>query len=125
LPPSWKVNVERLEEFVQVLPHRRRHVFEFRNPSWNVTPFFEVLRKHNAAYCIYELAGFQSAIEITAHFTYVRLHGPGNAYPGNYSREQLPRWAQRIEEWRKQLKHALVYFDSHQAAFAAKNALAW
>ena len=123
LPPSWKVNVERFEEFVQVLPRRRRHVFEFRNPTWNVTPVFKVLRRHNAAYCIYELAGFQSPIEITADFTYVRLHGPGNAYQGNYSGEQLGVWAKRIEAWRKQLKHMFVYFDNDQAAFAPKNAL--
>jgi len=123
LPPSWKVNVERLEEFVRVLSRRHRYVFEFRNPTWNMPPVFEILRKHNAAYCIYELAGFQSPIEITADFTYVRLHGPGNAYQGNYSGKQLRAWEKRIEAWRKQLTHTFIYFDNDQAAFAPKNAL--
>ena len=123
LPPSWKVNVERFEEFVRALPRRRRYAFEFRNPTWNIPPIFEVLRKHNAAYCIYELAGFYSPIEITADFTYVRLHGPGNAYQGDYSAGQLRAWAKRIEVWRTELKHTFVYFDNDQAAFAAKNAL--
>jgi uncharacterized protein YecE (DUF72 family) len=123
LPPSWKVNVERLEEFVRALPRRRRYAFEFRNPSWSIPRVFEVLRKHNAAYCIYELAGFQSPIEITADFTYVRLHGPGKAYQGNYSVRQLRVWAKRIETWRTKLKHTFVYFDNDQAAFAPKNAL--
>jgi uncharacterized protein YecE (DUF72 family) len=123
LPPSWKVNVDRLQAFLSSLPRTHRYVFEFRNPTWNVAPVYEVLRKHNAAFCIYELAGFQSPIEMTADFTYIRLHGPGNKYQGDYSRSTLRNWAKRIENWRKELKHAFVYFDNDQAAFAPKNAL--
>jgi len=37
LPPGWKLNRERLEEFLATLPKRRRCVFEFRNPTWNVS----------------------------------------------------------------------------------------
>lgn len=36
LPPGWKVNVERLEEFLSGLPRRHRYTFEFRNPTWYV-----------------------------------------------------------------------------------------
>jgi uncharacterized protein YecE (DUF72 family) len=123
LPPSWKVNVDRLDQFLTALPRTHRYAFEFRNPTWNVAPVYEALRRHNAAYCIYELAGFQSPIEITADFTYVRLHGPGNKYQGDYSRQILRNWARRIEAWRRKLKHVFVYFDNDQAGFAPKNAL--
>jgi uncharacterized protein YecE (DUF72 family) len=123
LPPSWKVNAERLDKFLTALPRRYRYVLEFRNPTWNVAPVYEVLRRHNAAYCMYELAGFQSPIEITADFTYVRLHGPGNKYQGDYSGKILRNWAKRIEAWRRELKHIFVYFDNDQAGFAPKNAL--
>lgn len=122
LPPAWKVNVERLDEFLSGLPRGHRYVFEFRNETWNVPPVYEVLRKHNAAFCIYELAGFLSPVEVTADFTYVRLHGPGNKYQGDYSAEILRTWADRIKEWQKNLKHIFVYFDNDQAGFAAKNA---
>ena len=123
LPPSWKVNVDRLDQFLAALPRTHRYAFEFRNPTWNVAAVYEALRRHNAAYCIYELAGFQSPIEITADFTYVRLHGPGNKYQGDYSRQILRNWAKRIEAWRRKLRHVLVYFDNDQAGFAPKNAL--
>ncbi|HKV81040.1 MAG TPA: DUF72 domain-containing protein [Candidatus Sulfotelmatobacter sp.] len=123
LPPSWKVNVDRLDQFLAALPRTHRYAFEFRNPTWNVAPVFEALRRHNAAYCIYELAGFQSPIEITADFAYVRLHGPGNKYQGDYSRQILRNWARRIEAWRRKLGHVFVYFDNDQAGFAPKNAL--
>jgi len=82
-----------------------------------------VLRRHNAGFCIYEPAGFQSPNEITADFTYLRLHGPGNKYQGDYSRSTLRSWAKRIENWGKELTHVFVYFDNDQAAFAPKNAL--
>lgn len=123
LPPSWKVNAERLDQFLSGLPPSHRYVFEFRNETWNTHQVYEVLRRHNAALCIYELAGFQSPLEITADFTYIRLHGPGNKYQGDYSQPILRAWAKRIEAWRKTLRHIFVYFDNDQAGFAAKNAL--
>ena len=111
--------------FLATLPTTHRYVFEFRNPTWNVGPVYEVLERHNAAFCIYELAGFQSPVEVTADFTYVRLHGPGNQYQGITARSEnsLRSWAKMIEVGRTELEHAFVYFDNDQAGFAAKNAL--
>jgi uncharacterized protein YecE (DUF72 family) len=125
LPPSWKLNLERLENFLAGLPRHHRYVFEFRNPTWNVPEVYAALKQYNAAYCIYELAGFQSPIEVTADFTYIRLHGPGaNKYQGDYRDSALRTWVERIEAWRRELKHIFVYFDNDQAGFAPKNALA-
>jgi len=124
LPPHWKLNLERLEQFLEGLPKHHRYVFEFRNPTWNVSEVYELLNRYNAAYCVYELAGFQSPIQITADFAYVRLHGPGaNKYQGHYTEQTLRTWAARIEAWRNELKHIFVYFDNDQAAYAPKNAL--
>lgn len=123
LPPGWKVNVERLDAFLAGLPPAHHYVFEFRNESWNVQPVYEVLRRRNAAFCVHELGGFQSPIEITADFTYVRLHGPENKYRGDYTVAALRGWARRMEQWQKKLRHIFVYFDNDQAGLAAKNAL--
>jgi uncharacterized protein YecE (DUF72 family) len=123
LPPSWKVNLARLEQFLNYLPPRHHYVFEFRNDSWNSQQVFDLLRRHNAALCMFELAGYQSPMELTADFAYIRLHGPGNKYQGDYTAAQLRAWANRIESWSKTLKHVFIYFDNDQAGFAAKNAL--
>jgi len=82
LPPKWKVNLERLESFLQALPTEHHYAFEFREPTWHNEQVYEVLRRHNAAYCIHELAGFHTPILLTADFSYVRLHGPGEKYQG-------------------------------------------
>jgi len=125
LPPKWKKNVERLDDFLTALPRRRRYAFEFREPSWLAEDVLAVLRRHNAAFCIYELAGFHTSFELTADFAYVRLHGPGaGKYQGSYSAEQLARWAERIAEWSARLRAVYLYFDNDQHGYAAHNARA-
>lgn len=122
LPPRWPANPERLVTLLNLLPHELRYAFEFRDASWHSHEICTILRQHNAAFCIYELAGFQSPLEITADFTYLRLHGPGGKYQGSYSRSALGSWAERIAEWSSRLKSAFIYFDNDQAGYAANNA---
>lgn len=123
LPPHWQVNVERLEHFLEALPGQHEYGFEFRNETWNVPAVYELLGRHNAAYCAFDLAGYQSPVEITADFAYVRLHGPGGKYQGSYTDEALHGWAERIAGWVGKLRAVYVYFDNDQAAYAVNNAL--
>lgn len=123
LPSSWKVNHERFEEFLKALSKKYRYVFEFRNPTWYDEDIYALLRKYNCAFCIYELAHHLSPVEVTADFVYVRLHGPGGKYQGNYSEKALREWAEQCREWKKVKKEVFVYFDNDQRAYAAFNAL--
>ena len=124
LPPKWKVNVERLEALLDLLPKTHRYTFEFRELSWLNDDVIAVLRAHNAAFCIYELAGFHTDFTLTADWTYVRLHGPGvGKYQGSYSNKQLRAWSERIRQWSQRLKGIYMYFDNDQAGYAAQNAL--
>lgn len=124
LPPGWKVNVERLEEFLSLLPRKHRYTFELRNGTWMTDEVYDVLRKYDAAFCIYELAGYHSPIELTADWTYIRLHGPTHfKYQGSYSDAQLEEWATRIRGWSRKLKAIYVYFDNDDSAYAVRNAL--
>jgi uncharacterized protein YecE (DUF72 family) len=123
LPPFWEVDLERLEGFLRALPKRHRYAFEFRNATWHAEAVYRVLRKHKAAFCIFEIAGFASECHITADFTYVRLHGPEGAYQGSYTLARLDRWAKQIEEWKKRLRAIYIYFDNDQTAYAVQNAL--
>jgi uncharacterized protein YecE (DUF72 family) len=124
LPPGWKANVERLEEFLAQLPPEHRYTVELRNETWMTDEVCEVLRKYNAAFCIYELAGYMSPMEITADWTYIRLHGPTHfKYQGSYSDDQLAMWADQIREWSKKMKAIYVYFDNDDSAYAVYNAM--
>ena len=122
LPPRWRINLERLREFLQVLPRHHRFAFEFREPSWNTEEVYAVLRRYNAAYCIFELDRYTSPLQVTADFAYVRLHGPGGRYQGSYSHPMLQAWADWIHKCNT-LRDIYVYFDNDQAGYAAQNAL--
>lgn len=123
LPPRWRCNAPRLAEFLAALPAGREYAFELRDPSWHCPEVLELLRAYNAAFCIYDLAGFCSPLHVTADFAYVRLHGPGAAYGGCYTDAALAQWAARMGAWRG-LRRVYVYFDNDQAGYAVQNALA-
>jgi uncharacterized protein YecE (DUF72 family) len=124
LPPKWKVNVERLREFLKALPVVYRYVFEFRNDTWYNEEVYKLLQEYNCAFCIYELGGHTSPVKVTASFVYVRLHGPlENKYQGSYSNSALRKWAKLCLEWQSQNKSVYVYFDNDHNGYAAFNAI--
>lgn len=123
LPPAFGVNAERLEQFLEALPEGLRYTFEFRDHSWYTDEIYALLEKYGAAFCIYELEHHRSPEEVTAGFIYIRLHGPGGKYQGNYSGARLRKWAAFCKKWRKKGKDVYVYFDNDQEAYAAFNAL--
>jgi uncharacterized protein YecE (DUF72 family) len=122
LPPKWKINKERLAEFLSRLPKGNLYTFEFRDHSWYHKDIYELLKKYNCAFCIYELEYHLSPVEVTADFVYIRLHGPGNKYQGSYTDATLKKWAKQCTQWQKNKKDVYVYFDNDQAGFAAFNA---
>jgi uncharacterized protein YecE (DUF72 family) len=120
LPPHWPMDLNRFASFLEALPPDRRYAFEFRDPTWNNQPIYDLLREYKAAYCIFELGGVRSPCEITSNFTYIRLHGPDGKYQGSYDDHSLRQWAKTIADWG--LERAYVYFDNDQAGYAMKNA---
>jgi uncharacterized protein YecE (DUF72 family) len=122
LPPSLNKDYALLENFLKQLPKRYRYVFEFRNAGWYQSDIYHLLEDHNCAFCIYELDGHLSPIKITADFVYLRLHGPGKKYQGNYTKEVLQKWAQFCKEWLR-TKDVFVYFDNDEKGYAAFNAI--
>jgi uncharacterized protein YecE (DUF72 family) len=122
LPPRWNLNLERFALFLKSLPKGLRYTFEFRNETWNVPGVFELLKKFNCAYCIYELNGHLTPLKVTADFVYVRLHGPGGKYEGIYKKRTLKKWVDLLDKWRKTGKDVFLYFDNDQHGYAARNA---
>jgi uncharacterized protein YecE (DUF72 family) len=105
------------------VPKRYRLAFEFRDKSWFTADVYKLLERHDAALCAYDLDRRQSPIEITASFVYVRLHGPGGPYRGQYDEPALAQWAKRLQKWRKAGLDAYCYFDNDEAGYAFKDAV--
>jgi uncharacterized protein YecE (DUF72 family) len=122
LPPGWKLNIERFRDFLSALPGSHDFVFELRNESWMTDEVFELMERRGVGFCVYQLAGRTSPVQVTGRVAYVRLHGPGKAYQGQYSNADLRLWAARARQWTSGGKEVYVYFDNDQAGYAVDDA---
>jgi len=122
LPPSMRVNRERLASFLKLLSKRRRYAFEFRHPSWYDDDVFELLHRHGIALCISDHHDAPSPWIATAEHVYLRGHGPTGRYKGHYSKQTLARWAGEIDKWRRSRRDVFVYFDNDQKSAAPADA---
>ena len=122
LPPHWKINLKRLENFLDHLPGEYRYTFELRNETWLKEETYGLLRKYNAAFCIYDFNFRQSPRITTTDLVYIRLHGPGKAYQDPYTEQTLRDWRDRILSWLEQEKQVHCYFDNTYRGHAWDNA---
>lgn len=123
LPPKWKYNGRRLEEFLGRLPTTHNYVFEFRNPDWLREEMFDLLRSHQVGFCIHDMPGSVTPELVTGKIAYIRFHGNGEKYGGGYPDELLDYWAEKIVEWSKKRITVFVYFNNDIGGFAPRNAL--
>jgi uncharacterized protein YecE (DUF72 family) len=122
LPPRWHFNPARLAAFLKALPGAYRYALELRDQSWINARAVDLLAAQGVAFCIYELAGYLSPLEVTADFVYIRLHGPGGPYQGQYGTSTLAAWAEAITAWSRQGREVFCYFDNDEAGYAAQDA---
>ena len=122
LPPQWSLNLERLEQFLEVLPSGYRFAIEFRDPSCSTERVYGLLRSHNVAFCIHDWREGSWPTQLTADFTYIRFHGSGQRYGGSYPDDGLRDWAARIRDWSRTLRAIFVYFNNDIGGHAFRNA---
>ncbi len=128
LPPRFRFQKERLEEFcvlLSTLPRSKslRHAFEFRDESWLSKEAIHLLEEFDFALCIAHGSGLPYVETVTSEFIYLRLHGSETLYGSNYSDRELNQWAAKIRAWEKDGKTVFVYFNNDAYGFAIKNAL--
>jgi uncharacterized protein YecE (DUF72 family) len=123
LPPTFKRDDERLADALTTLPNGR-HSFEFREPSWYVDDVYDLLRKHDAALVVPDSPKYPfRELELTADWTFVRLHHGTRGRRGNYSERELEEWAERIAGWRDDGIDVYAYFNNDWEGYAVKNGL--
>ena len=124
LPPRWRRNVERLDEFLTACPTHLRWAVELREESWLHEDVFEVLRRHGAALCIHDLLA-NHPWERTTDWTYVRFHGPNALevkYWGRYGGTRLWRTADRLAGWLDEGCDVYAYFNNDWHGHAVEDA---
>jgi uncharacterized protein YecE (DUF72 family) len=128
LPPNFKYDSERLEEFFKLLPRDTkaaaalackheprmkgrawtraeseqpiRHAMEVRHDSFKSEEFIKLLRKYDVALVVADAAAKWPVMEdVTSNFVYLRLHGAEELYASGYTDEALKDWAGKIKAW--------------------------
>ena len=104
LPPNFKKDLERLSEFLEMLPEGVPTAWEFRHESWFDDDVYDVLRGRGMALVCAdtEESGDDQPIVNTASWGYLRLRRP------MYDHSDLERWTQKVaaQKW----DHAFVFF---------------
>ena len=122
LPPHWHVNLERLEHLLKILPENLRHVFEFRDDSWQIDAVYDLLRRYGAGYCVMSEPSLPCRLIATADFAYIRMHSGGSETEGRYTDDLLRRWVEHIDGFLAN-GDVYIYFNNDYKGFAVENAL--
>jgi uncharacterized protein YecE (DUF72 family) len=124
LPPHWRRNAGRLDEFLALVPSSWRWAVEVRDRSWLHDETFEVLRRHRVALCVHDLLD-DHPFELTTNWTYIRFHGPRattRPYHDAYGRGRLRGWADRLEPVLAAGNDVYCYFNNDFAGHAVADA---
>lgn len=129
LPPSFRFDADRLNDFLELLPHDAdaaarlarqhdghlrghgffaveqsrplRHAMEVRHESFRDAAFIRLLRARRVALVVADTVEWPRLMDLTADFVYCRLHGSEELYASGYGPRALTRWAGRIAAWRQ------------------------
>ena len=127
LPPNFRFDAGKIEEFLEMLPrdtqsaaslarqhdHRLagrawlhtdanrplRHAMEIRHESFRTPDFIALLRRQRVALVCADTVDWPLLGDLTADFVYCRLHGSTELYRSGYDAEALDRWSARIRAW--------------------------
>jgi uncharacterized protein YecE (DUF72 family) len=103
LPPNLKLDLERLDAFLALLPEGTRAAFEFRHESWADPAVHDRLRGRGFAWVIADIEDAPPpAFVTTAGWTYLRLRRP------DYTSADLARWVESLKT--SDAGEALVFF---------------
>lgn len=127
LPPNFRFDADRLERFLNLLPHdtdhggaiaarhdtkvagraslpaseRRpmRHAVEIRHASFETPEFIALLRTYDVALVCADAVEWPCLMDVTSDFVYCRLHGSEQLYASGYDDRTLDLWAGRATAW--------------------------
>jgi uncharacterized protein YecE (DUF72 family) len=112
LPPNMKKDLERLTDFLALLPHGWPAAMEFRHASWFDDAVYAALRERDVALCVADTDEGETPVVSTARWGYVRLRRE------MYADADLARWidALRRQAWGE----AYVFFKHEDAGVGPK-----
>jgi uncharacterized protein YecE (DUF72 family) len=122
LPPRFRINCDRLESFLNILPRDFAHIFEFRDKSWFDEAVLKLLDSHDAGFCVHDMHGLETPRWASGPAAYIRFHGTSGKYVGRYSDDLLEDWAGWIGKLARSGRPVWAYFNNDIHAHAVEDA---
>jgi uncharacterized protein YecE (DUF72 family) len=123
LPPSFEIDLDRLDATLSAFPSHVKVAVEFRDDSWYAEEVRDVLVRHRAALC---LADREEELVTpawgTTNWGYVRFHWGKGRPDSGYRPPALRAWAERIAALWKPEQDVFVYFNNDASACAIRDA---
>lgn len=126
MPPSYHVDLDKLEMVLGLLPEGYQYAIEFRHPSWLNPNTWKLLKEYGVAYTIVDEPLLPPEVILTTkEFAYIRWHGRGSHpwYDYDYSEKELADWRPKVEKAASETKAVYGFFNNHFHGFAVANAL--
>lgn len=122
LPPSMRIELDRLKRTLDTFPSDWRVAVEFRHNSWYTDEVRQVLTDRRVALCLADRRGPLTPLWRTTDWTYLRFH-VGQATPTPcYGRQALVSWVERLAAKWTDAEDAYVYFNNDPRACALRDA---
>jgi uncharacterized protein YecE (DUF72 family) len=122
LPPILKLDLQRLDAFLRLLPVSYEHAVEFRHRSWIRPETFDLLRKHKIAHVSVSSLAMPMDLIVTSRIVYIRFHGLAGGAAHDYTRGELSPWANHIRKQARSGKKVFAYFNNDANERAPANA---
>ncbi|MEM2883776.1 MAG: DUF72 domain-containing protein [Nitrososphaerales archaeon] len=125
LPPQFSKDYERLEAFLNIVPHEIRFAVELRHLSWLEDETFRLLKKYDVAYTIVDEPLLPPTPITTTNFAVIRWHGRGRSpwYDYRYTLEELKPWVETVKDISRRVDEVFGYFNNHFHGYAVENCL--
>jgi len=131
LPPNFKINVDRLTEFLEAIPVAARaagfrcpcHVIEFRDASWYDDRVFALLERHRVVLCLHDMQGSATERIVAGPAVYVRFHFGTSKYGGRYEERRLDDWAAWLVARARDRLNVFAYFNNDTGGHAPRDAV--
>jgi uncharacterized protein YecE (DUF72 family) len=122
LPPSMRIELDRLKRTLDAFPSDWRVAVEFRHKSWFTDEVRSALEERRAALCLADRRGPVAPLWRTTDWTYLRFHVGQSTPRPCYGRDALESWSHRLAEQWTPAEDIYVYFNNDFHACALRDA---
>jgi uncharacterized protein YecE (DUF72 family) len=124
LPPRWRLDLARLEAFLDAAPADLRLALEIREPTWFDDRVYDLLARRDVALCLHDMIPDHPVI-VTATHAYLRCHGPKapeRPYVGRYPPRRREQLVELVDWLAQRCATVRCYFNNDTAGAAVADA---